>query len=1067
MHSIKPRYQTFSCALLFLIAPWTRTSPKKTIMKKRFYKLLNASLVVLLVFSAGMVQAQTRTVTGTIIGSDDPSGLPGVNVQIKGTSIGAITDAQGKFMINISDDNAILIVSYIGYTSQEISVGSQTVINVTLQVDATTLEEIVVVGYGTQKKVNLTGAVDQVGGEQLANRPIVSTGGGLQGLIPGLNVTIPSGDPTQGAVFNIRGFESINGGAPLILVDNVPMDINRINPNDIKSVTVLKDGAASAIYGARAAFGVILVETKQGKQGINIQVGSQFTWDKPIWYVEPIKNGYQYASLRNEVLVRGGGGVYYQDEYMGRLQTYWDDPANNDPYAVVDGQFENYGYNGVNEQLIGGVAPRQKYDISISGASDKATYYSSFGFLNSNGYLDNPGNDNFKRYNILLKGEYAVTDWMKLSMGTTLNMQQSDRSSQADINTLIRAEPIRAWVVPDNVPGFEEYGGMYWDNPFTILADLDLGGRSTFSNSDIWLNSGITLTPIKRLTIKSNFSYNIFNQNSQSARLPFQMVSGLVGNPPITYGDNEIDVSTQYNQYYVWNNFAEYLMEDWTDHYLKVMVGFNQEWALNNRVNSGSSIFLNNEIINIGSTTGLRTITSTKSHTALRGAFYRLNYIYKDKYLFEANGRYDGTSRFPKADRFGFFPSFSAGWRISNESFMDFSKSWLDNLKIRASYGALGNQLLGNNFYPYIPSMSNGNSDIILGSGQIPFVNDPGIVSPTLTWEQVITQNIGIDMAFLGGKLQSSFDIYTRDTKDMLLRREYPAILGTGAPQENGADLRTKGWELALKWKDNITSDLKYFVDFNLADWTAEITKYENETGAISEYYEGQKLGEIWGYETVGIIQNADQLAELPDQTRLGNNWIVGDIQYADLDGDGAITQGDNTIFNSGDRKIIGNNSPRYTIGLNTGATYKAFTLNIFFQGVGKRDYVPSTNNWTWFYPWRSMHGDQSWIDNSWTPEKPDAYFPIQNNDTKNFAPQTRFIQNAAYIRLKNISIGYNLPPALVNKIGLGGVNVYVGAQNLWEYSKIRKPLDPEYIFDQSINYPLFRSYTFGINVNL
>ncbi len=1006
------------------------------------------------------------TISGKITDESGES-LPGASVLEKGTSNGTITDVDGMFSLSAAE-NGVLTISFVGFKTQEVSINGRSSVDVALEADISALEEVVVVGYGTQKKVNLTGAVDVVTSERLADRPITSTGEGLQGLIPNLNVTVTSGDPTDGVDFNVRGYESINGGSPLILVDNVPMDLNRINPEDIESVTVLKDGAASAIYGARAAFGVILVETKKGKKGINVNVGSQLTWNRPIWKVDPITNGYEYALLRNQVSTRNGGNPYYGDEYMTRLQAYWDDPANNEPFAVVNGRYEQYGTTGVNSQLIDSWSPRQKYDLSISGSNEKASYYTSFGALNTDGYLENEGNDNFKRYNVLLKGDFKVNDWLAIDQSVTINIQKSDKPSQSNINDLIRTEPIRAFQVP-LVPGYEEYEGMFFDNPFTILADLALGGRTTFTNSDTWLKSGITLTPIKRLTFKSNFSYNFFNRTYQEARLPYQMIEfdWDQPNPIFTTGDDRIDVQSQFNQYYVWNTYAEYLIDDWKDHYIKAMVGFNQEWDYNTNINGGSRTFNSPTIVDIGATSGLQSITGGKSQATLRGAFYRLNYIFKDRYLFEANGRYDGTSRFPEDDRFGFFPSFSAGWRISEEAFMASTRSVIDNLKFRASYGSLGNQLLGNNFYPYIASMPSGFSTIILGSDRIPYVNDPGLVSPTLTWEEVITQNLGLDMALFGSKLQTTFDLYTRDTKKMLLRREYPDILGTGAPQENGADLRTKGWEVSIKWKDNVSSDFKYYADFNLADWTAEITKYDNPTGALSEYYVGQQLGEIWGYETVGIIQNEEQFNNIPDQSRLGNNWAVGDIEFADLNDDGIISPGDNTLEEPGDRRIIGNESARYTFGLNTGVTYKDFSLNLFFQGVGKRDYAPGRQNWTWFYPWRTYYGDRQWVENSWTPENRDAYYPEMQTDSKNFVTQTRFLQNAAYVRLKNITISYNIPVSLMDKIGLTSARVYVGAQNLWEFSKIREPLDPEYVFDNSIDYPLFRSYTVGININL
>jgi TonB-linked SusC/RagA family outer membrane protein len=1040
-------------------------------MFKKFFKFLLILVPLIVVLGALEVRAQAATVTGTV--SDEKGEtLPGATVMVKGTSSGTTTDADGNFRLSVPA-NAVLVVSFVGYNVREVPVGNQTNLAIALEEEQSTLEEVVVVGYGSQKKVNLTGAVDVVNAERLENRPIASTGEGLQGLVPNLNITVPSGDPTSAAQFNIRGFESINGGAPLILVDGVPMDLNLINPQDIKSISVLKDGAASAIYGARAAFGVVLVETKTGKQGINVQLSSQLTWNKPIFHVDPIENGYEYAIQRNRLYEREGNTLYYTPEYIERLKAYWEDPANNPSYAVVDGTFENYGYTNLANSLMDTYSPRQKYDLAISGASDKASFYSSFGFFDTDGYINHPGNDNFQRYNILLKADYKPKDWITIDQQITVNIAKSDKPSAADINTIIRNEPIRPHVVP-LIEGYEQYEGMYWDHGLMILPQLDLGGRETFSNSDIWLKSGLSINPFKRLSLKGSFAYNIFNRDYQSVEPAYEVVAFNLDqdNPVNKQGRDQIEVARNFNQYYVFNTYAEYLVEDLDNHYIKGMVGFNQELGLYSRIGGESTTLISPLISDIGATSGIQQVSGGKSHMALRGAFYRVNYIYKDRYLFEANGRYDGTSRFPKKDRYGFFPSFSAGWRISEEPFMSATRTVIENLKVRASYGSLGNQVLEDAnrnpiYYPYIPSMGSGFSNYVMGSGQTPYVQMPGLVSPALSWERVITKNIGLDIALLSGKFETSFDVYTRETLDMLMQKDYPDVLGTAAPRENAADLKTTGWELSVKWRDKAFKNVNYYVDLNLADWTSEITRYDNPTGALSEYYVGQQLGEIWGYQTVGIIQNEEQLANIPDQSRLGNDWRVGDLEFADLNGDGFVDNGENTLSNPGDRKIIGNTTPRYSYGINTGLDYKGISLNLFFQGIGQRDYVPSRSDWTWFYPWRSYNGDKSWAGNSWSPENPDAYFPEAQLGSKNFTPQTRYLQDASYIRLKNINLGYTLSSALVSKIGLNSIKVYVGGQNLWEFSKIRKPLDPEYVFDNSINYPLFRSYTVGAIINL
>lgn len=1033
---------------------------------KQLQRFLPGLLLFCLLFSGTAVAQQM--VTGRVLGEGEPDGLPGASVIIKGTTTGAVSDVDGSFQITVPNGQAVLVFSYTGFKTQEIPVGAQSVIDVTLAEDATALEEVVVVGYSTQKKVNLTGAVDVISSEELTNRPIVSTGEGLQGLVPNLNVTITSGDPTEGVDFNIRGFESINGGEPLILVDGVPMDLNRINPEDIESISVLKDGAAAAVYGARAAFGVILVKTKRGAKGVNVRASTQLSWNKPIFHVDPIENGYEYALLRNEVTTRDGSAPVYNDDYLAGLETYWSDPANNAPWAVVDGAFQNYGYNNLAEGLLNATSPRQKYDVAISGASDRANYYTSFGLLNTDGYINGAGNDNFKRYNILMKGEFMATKWLTIDQSITINIQDSDKPSQADINTVIRTEPLRPHVIP-LIPGYEQYEGQFWNHGLMILPQLANGGRDQFSNSDIWLKTGLTATPLKGLSLNGNFSYNIFNRQFESAELPYQVVDFNLDqdNPVVITGDDIIDTRRDFNQYYVLNLFAEYEFKAGASHDFKFLTGFNQELGQNSYVIANGRTFLSPGIVDISATTGVPVTNGGKSHVALRGGFFRFNYNFKERYLLEANGRYDGTSRFPKGNRYGFFPSFSAGWRISKEPFMEVTNKWLDNLKIRASYGSLGNQLLGSNYYPYIPSLGAGQSNIILNSGFTPYVSDPGLVSPSLTWERVISKNLGVDLALFKGKIDASFDVYTRETVDMLLRREYPDILGASAPLENGADLKTSGWEMNVNYRNRKNADFSYSIGFNLADWTSEITKYENPTGSINEFYVGQQLGEIWGYETVGIFQNEEQLNARADQSRLGSAWRVGDIEYLDADGDGEISPGENTLDNPGDRRVIGNNTPRYSFGINGGVNYKAFALTVFFQGVGKRDFYPSSANWTWFFPWQSYNGDNSWITDSWTEDNRDAYFPVQQLGNKNFAPQTRYLQDASYIRLKNINLTYTLPSVITDRIGLGAARIYVGGQNLWEFSRIRKPLDPEYIFDNSINYPLFRSYTTGIVINL
>lgn len=1021
--------------------------------------------------------------------------LVGATVRVKGTNKGALTDSDGNFTIEAPDDATTLIVSYVGYAPQELAIGGRSTINVSLTQEASTLDEVVVTGYGTQKKANLTGAVSVITSEALESRPIASVGHGLQGLVPNLNVTIRNGDPTASANFNIRGYESINGGSPLILVDGVPMALERINPNDIESVNVLKDASAAAVYGARAAFGVILVETKSGKQGkVNIQLSTELTAAKPIFNMDPITDPYEFVLARNQASIRTSGQPSYNDDFVAAVKAYSE--GTGPEWGVIDGTLQFYGNNGYQDRVMTDFSPQQKYDLSISGATEKASYYVSLGHLSKDGYLKHEtNNEHFKRYNVLMKAEFKITDWLTLEEKIVYNGQQSDKPTfyhwDVNVNTLARQDPLdriqfpdlEYYITPGDRSQYEQYIGMYFHGT-NFLPYLEDGGRRTFNVNDTWLTQGVTITPLAGLTLRGNFSYNTYHRNYQDVQSKIEVIENndltdlQIGNG--FSGSDWIENRIDFNQYFTLNAYAEYLPELGDNHYLKALVGFNQEWGKNEFQRARAFSLITPLITDLNATVGGQQTFGGKSHVALRGVFYRLNYILKDRYLFEATGRYDGTSRFPKEDRFGFFPSFSAGWRVSEEGFMEGTKGFLDDLKIRASYGTLGNQLLGNNFYPYIATMGIGTSPYMMtGGARTPFVSPAGLVSPTLTWETVITKNLGIDITALNQRLEASLDIYTRDTKDMLMRVEFPSVLGTAAPSQNAADLRTQGWEATLGWRDRIGSDWRYSIRFNLADWQSEITKYDNPTGALSEYYVGQQIGEFWGYETVGIFQTEEEVNSAADQSRLGANWRPGDIHYRDLNGDGEITPGNNTLDDPGDRTIIGNESPRYTYGINLDVSYKNFSLTTFFQGIGQRDYWPNDGNWTWFFPFNAGHVEKYYVTDTWREDNRDAYFPaahISTSDGKNKHRQSRFMQNASYIRLKNVTLNYRFPTAIVNRIGLGGASIYVAGMNLWEYTKMRKPLDPEYLRREvlapefnangAVEYPLQRLFSAGARIS-
>lgn len=1012
--------------------------------------------------------------------------LPGVSVLVKGTQQGLITDANGDFNLEVRDENAVLVFSFVGYLSQEITVGNRTWIEISLQVDEKTLEEIVVVGYGTQKKVNLTGAIGTAGADRLKNRTITSLGQGLQGVIPGLNITYGSGDPNEGARFNIRGFESINGGSPLILVDGVPMDVEKINPNDVESVSVLKDASSAAIYGARAAFGVILVKTKQGEKGKNkITFSTQQTMQKAIFPgYEPIREGGTARKIMNDAYRTTTGGTLLPEEVVNAALAYqdMDNPTPEDAWLYHAGFLYPLDNTYMRDLAMRDFSPQQQYDFSISGANEKASYYVSFGAVDKKGFF-RYGNEKYKRYNALTKIDFHINKWLSLeeriSFSSVNNNDPHEYNSQWYYQS-IGKHFYSPHTFPD-LPYYKEPGdrdqykhliGMHLDNR-NPLPYLKNGGRDINTNNDIWLTQGITISPFTGLKLKGDFSYRYFWNDSEMVHSQVDVLKGLNGfeltNNIVYKGESANDwMENRFakNTYYVLNTYAEYTLDKLRDHSLTAIVGFNQEYGRNHSVVTRSTQLVAPNIPSLSATTGIRTNSDDKNEVMLRGAFYRLNYAYKDRYLFEANGRYDGTSRFPQESRFGFFPSFSAGWRITEEPFMKGTSAWLDNLKIRASYGKLGNQNVGS-YYPYISTMGSTTSNFLLnGAGNLTNMITPGgLVSSRLTWETVVSRNIGIDLTVLNKKLDLSFDYFVRDTKDMLMRRTYPDLLGASSPSENAADLKNTGWELSLTWSSKLGKDWDFSANLAFSDYVTEITKYENPTGAFNSYYVGKKIGEIWGYQTIGLFQNEEELSNAADQSRLGANWRLGDVHYADINGDGIITSGSQTLDDPGDMIRVGNSTPRYSFGINPRIRFRNFSLDIFAQGLLKKDWYPSRTNFLRFFPFKSPSMEQWWIDDSWTPENPNAYFPgIQYaySDNKNTFIQTRYMQNAAYIRLKNVTLSYHIPLKLLNH-----AEVYLNGANLWEASGMYKTVDPEYSTTLQPGYMFHRSYTIGVKVTL
>jgi len=1024
----------------------------------------------------------------------------GASVVVKGSTNGTITGLDGDFTLDNVKRGDVIQISYIGYVSQEV-VWQGTPLNITLKEDSQTLEEVVVVGFGSQKKANLTGSVSQVKMDDvLGERPVTNVKNALQGSMPGLMVS-GGASPGEAKSFNIRGTVSINGMNPLVLIDNVEGDIDLLNPEDIESVTVLKDAASSAIYGARAAAGVILITTKKAKKGekFNLNYNANFGFQTSInspkqASLDEYLRAYQAAGF-SETYYAGNGSVSKWREY---LAGYKENPAayptvgdgiyigeDGAPYYLNDKDV----YKAFQETSF-----MQTHNLTANGGTEKLRYRLSAGLTKEDGPLIE-SKDTYMRKNISSFISADITDW--LTQEADFRYTVADRSepmgSGDGIYCMNHISFYPSGMMPGSVntsvgkdlPLITPENQIRYNNPY--LTDTD--------NTRIYLRT--IMRPIKGLELVGEYTYDRKNwQKSYYAKKWEYTTEQLGSNNSVT--SDYLFKSEDHEDYNALNLYGTYNFSIKEDHMFKVMAGFNQERKQNSWISVQTHDMIAPSAPSFTSATGKIIPQNSYSDYAIRGAFYRINYNYKDRYLFEANGRYDGSSKFPKDDRFGFFPSFSVGWNIARESWMEKALDYVSDLKLRASWGQIGNQNIGN--YGYYSTMQPvGNSNYWLKDGEfITYISTPGLVSNSFTWETVETLDIGFDASMFNSRLQVTFDWYQRTTRDMLIAGiQLPAVVGTSAPMRNAADMRTRGWEIAVNWRDQI-GDWKYNVGFNLYDYKSKITKYSNNEDKLlsQNYYEGKTLGEIWGYVSDGFYtiddfdgpgtwQLKDGVASLD-----GYNPRPGDEKFVNLNDDrgtNEINSGLNTVDSPGDQKVIGNSTPRYNFGVNLGVSYKGFSLSAILQGTAKRDvwiggmslfpfggsakaYYPVFYNQTDYWePMGSCDGQYTENDREyWVAKNPDAslyrlYSDMQNHGSNQRA-STKYLQNGAYMRLKNITLAYTFPKALISKVSLSALKVFVSAENLATISSLPKGYDPERL---SWGYPFYRTLSFGLNVTL
>jgi TonB-linked SusC/RagA family outer membrane protein len=1075
--------------------------------KQRFFEELRLKVCVTLavcmalLLNAPFLGAQNSTIKVKGVVNDAMGPVIGASIVEKGnTGNGTITDIDGNFSLNVSS-NSTLIVSFVGYKAQEIPVAGKTFFAIDLKEDNEMLEEVVVVGFATQKKVNLTGSVGTATAKDIEARPVANAVQALQGVIPGLNISNSGngGELNATKSIDVRGTGTVgkdasgnafSSGSPLILIDGMEGDLNSINPQDIESISVLKDAAASSIYGSRAPFGVVLVTTKSGKSG-----RAQINYNMNMRYSTPIKmpdmaNSYEFVNLFDDAEYNGSGKHLYTDEYRQFVYDFMTGKSDDYIWGNGSGGKWNYDYsaNNVNwlKEYYRNTAPSQEHNVSVSGGSDKMTYYLSANYMTQEGFM-RYGTEDYDRYTITAKISAQLTKALKVDYSNRWVRTDYERPTYMNDDfynhILRRARPVRAVYDPNG----------YLMSDINYIGVMRDGGRHNEQKDAMAQQLKITVTPLKNWNIIGEM--NIKTDNNWNHWEQFVVYSHYKDNPENTYTAltsankdqvSEYSLKTTYLNPTVYSNYNFSLKEK---HNFTVLGGFQAEIMKYRDMEGARTGLVTTDlpVLNLTTDADSYTLKGLYKNWKNAGFFGRINYDYNGKYLVEGNLRYDGSSRFRRGNRWILTPSFSLGWNVARENFWEKLADVVEVFKLRVSYGELANQNT-TSWYPTYQTLGvTTNGGKWLQNGALTSVASvPGLISTSLSWEKIKNTNIGFDFGALNNRLTGSFDYFWRKTKNMVGPGvELPAILGATVPSTNNTDLTTFGWELSIGWRDKV-GELGYGVKLNISDNQTRIDKYPNPTNSLSKYMAGELTGDIYGYTTIGIAKTQEEMdahiASLPKggQTAIGSKWEAGDIMYADINGDGKIDNGSNTLDDMGDLKKIGNNTPRFRTGITLDAQWKGFDFSMFWQGVLKRDFDPGENSMVfwgttgsgqWWSTSFKDHMDYFRAEDTASPlgANVNAYYPRPLFNNKNHKTQTAYLQNAAYMRLKNLQLGYTLPKSLINKIGLQNVRVYVSGENLLTITGLSDTMDPETagIGKQGGTvYPLSRVYSFGLSVN-
>ncbi|MFV0266366.1 MAG: SusC/RagA family TonB-linked outer membrane protein, partial [Draconibacterium sp.] len=1042
---------------------------------------------------------QNKNISGKVT---DKSGqpLPGVTVVIKGTSQGTVTGNDGTYSLNNIPEKATLLFSFVGMRSQEIVIGNQATINLQMEEESIGLDEVVAVGYGTQKRVNLTGAVDQVSEEVFENRSVSNVTQALQGVVPNLNIKITDGKPTRTSSFNVRGNTSIGtGGSALVLIDGVEGDPALLNPNDIASVSVLKDAASAAIYGARGTFGVVLITTKQPKKGkVTVNYTGNFSLQSPVALQDNVTDGYIWSERFREAYYAWNNysklpskinkTQKYSDAWLQTFKERKEQGIADEVVIEDDGTYTYYGNTDYYDVLYRDQSFAQEHNIMISGGTEKSDFYISSRLYDYNG-LFQYNSDVYQTANIRAKGSLQVYDWLRL----TNNMEFTDMTYHNPINV---GEGGSIWrnIADEGHPSspiFNPDGSLTMSAAYNV-GDFIYGKNGIDTNKRVLKNTtGFTAKFFNdKLQINGDFSFRNYDNNSVQKRVPVPYSTKENVTVWLSEKYNDYKVSDRNTFYTATNLYGEYENTFAEDHYFKGMIGYIYETSKyeSNYIQRNGLLLEDAESLNMALG---ESITTSAGYEKWRiaGAYFRFNYAYKDRYLMEVNGRYDGSSKFPEDQQYAFFPSISLGWRLSEESFWNVDRNFISDVKLRGSYGSLGNGNVAS--YSFQELLGISTSARVLNGALNKYTSAPAVIPSSLTWETATTADYGLDIAFINSKLRFTGDYYVRKTTDMYtVGMTLPDVFGASSPKGNYADMTTKGWEISLNWQDKFllaNKPFNYEIRATLHDYKSTIGRYNNATNSLSDYYEGMTIGEIWGYKTDGLFQSQEEIDGYVNtiiKTSANGTTYPGDLKFVDLNDNKKIDYGDKTVDNPGDQVILGNSEPRYIYSFMLSGDWNGFFFSTFFQGVGKQDWFPDKECGFWGQYNRPYNNMPVWhLDNYWTENNRDAYLPryAGYNQSLGYGNTItdRYLQNVAYIRLKNFQIGYTIPQSLTSKIRMQNARIYVSGENLWSWSPLYKRTrdfdvtntqgsDPDLTSGTSgdnYSYPLMKSISLGLSV--